>query len=562
MYDLKNSKSFSSSFGSGYFDSLIDYVQTLDKHVQTQAKRNQSELSNLEFAPKSLVSLGPKYPSRPFSYLKELTVDTDNGPLNKEELFNEVSRYFRGAIRPESKHSLFNMVPEPSLEATAAAMLATAYNTNTLMDAFGGEALLVEQQVARRIGHWADWPESMGIACNGGKLTIMYAIKSALSRIDPNSQKAGLPSDVIILCSEGAHYCVEHAASLLGLGSNNCLRVPTNSDGKMHPEALRRILNEQHALGKKVAAIICCGGTTINFNCEDTQEILNIVESYVKHNNLHYKPYLHLDSVIGWLYLSNFGLNNECTPVTVAAPEIRHRVAEVHRRFRGLYGFDSLGVDFHKNGLCPYASSFFIAKDNRFMNELGDGYYHYSNKDFQYGDFRAYRYTFENSRPSQGILSAWINLQKLGRSGYASYLTQLHEARESLTHAIEKHGLFRVLNQSSLGWEVVFEIPFSSDVLALCPSKQDLAMKFMQQCWDRVNAGHDLPLFSIVPEYRVENDPKKTTTAFLLYPMSPRPENEWDEVVKLITAQFHHFQNTALNGEIMFDQVQYEKPIR
>lgn len=37
------------------------------------------------------------------------------------------------------------------MEATAAAWLATAYNTNSLMDAFGGEALLVEQKVARRI---------------------------------------------------------------------------------------------------------------------------------------------------------------------------------------------------------------------------------------------------------------------------------------------------------------------------------------------------------------------------------------------------------------------------
>lgn len=547
---------------SEQMQALIDYVQVLHRHVQQDARISQSMLQELSYAPDALKTAGPKYPAQPFSYFEALEDITDETPVSDAELLNDVARFFRGAVRPESRHFLFNMVPEPTIAATAGAWLATAYNINSLMDAFGGEALLTEQRVARRIGRWAGWEHAMGIACNGGKLTILYAIKSALSRIAPDSPSAGIPGDIVILCSEGAHYCVEHAASLLGVGSFNCVRVASNREGRMCAEALRRTLSEQHDRGRRVAAIICSGGTTINFSCEDTREVLEIAEGFADEKGLKTRPYLHLDSVIGWLYLSLYDAVHEKSVSLISCPQIRDRIAQVHYRLRGLSAFDSMGIDFHKNGLCPYASSFFVSRDRRFMDELGDGSYCYSDRDFKYGHFRAYRYTLENSRPAQGILAAWINLRKLGRQGYADYLIRLHEGRNALTRAIERHGLFHVLNRSSLGWEVVFDIPFDSDVIALASSREALAVSFMEECWARVNAGYDLPLFSIVPGYRIDNDPLNVTTAFLLYPMTQRPDAQWDQIVSLIASQFMDFQMRMRRGQKTTGHSHFSRPIR
>lgn len=540
--------------------ALIGYVRRLDCHVQQYARARQRELPALAIAPRALARPGPKYPASAFAYLEELDRPETEDVVTEVALLDEVARYFSGAIRPQSAHFLFNMVPEPSVEATAAAWLATAYNANSLMDAFGGEALLAEQRVARRIGRWAGWSQAMGVACNGGKLTIMYAIRSALSRIAPTSLRKGLPDDLVILCSEGSHYCVEHAASLLGLGADNCLRVAANNEGRMCANALQNTLDEQHARGRRIAAIICCGGTTINFNCEDTVEVRDIVENFVLRHGLTARPYLHLDSVIGWLYLSLRGTDEAGLVEQVPQIESRLRIAKVLERLRGLERFDSLGVDFHKNGLCPYASSFFIARDRRFMDELGDGDYRYSERDFHYGQFRAYRYTFENSRPCQGILAAWVSLMQSGRKGYAAYLGTLHAARNSLQQAIIRHGLFRVLNQTSLGWEVVFGVPFAEDLIAYS-SEQALAVGFMQACWNRVDAGYDLPLFSIVPDYRINNAPDQVTTGFLLYPMRQRSDREWDETVELIAAQFHLFQD-EFRRQPQASWAAFEKPIR
>ncbi|MEY7870992.1 hypothetical protein [Enterobacter roggenkampii] len=120
----------------------------------------------------------------------------------------------------------------------------------------------------------------------------------------------------------------------------------------------------------------------------------------------------------------------------------------------------------------------------------------------------------------------------------------------------------RVLNYSSLGWEVVFDIPFDPDVVALASSREELAMSFMQECWERVNAGYDLPLFSIVPGYRIENDRNKVTTAFLLYPMQQNHDDEWDETVSLIARQFHDFQTRLRTGEKTLSRTQFVQPIR
>lgn len=562
MSQLQFIEKTSESAGPEKLQALIDYVQIMHRYIQQDSRISQSMLPELSYAPDALKTIGPKYPAQPFSYFEELECPVEETPVSEAVLLNDIARFFRGAVRPESRNFLFNMVPEPDIAATAGAWLATAYNINSLMDAFGGEALLTEQRVARRIGRWAGWEHAMGIACNGGKLTILYAIKSALSRIAPESPSEGVPGDIVILCSEGAHYCVEHAASLLGVGTQNCLRVSSNREGRMCASALRRSLTEQHDRGRRVAAIICSGGTTINFSCEDTHEVLGIAEEFAKEKGLKTRPYLHLDSVIGWLYLSLYDVVSEKSEFLVSCPQIRDRIAQVHYRMRGLNAFDSMGVDFHKNGLCPYASSFFVSRDRRFMDELGDGSYRYSDRDFKYGHFRTYRYTLENSRPAQGILAAWINLRKFGRQGYADYLIRLHEGRNALTRAIELHGLFHVLNRSSLGWEVVFDIPFDSDVIAQASSREELAVSFMEECWARVNAGYDLPLFSIVPEYRIDNDPQNVTTAFLLYPMTQRRDAEWYEIVSLIASQFIDFQMRIRRGQNTNGQSHFSRPIR
>jgi hypothetical protein len=266
-------------------------------------------------------------------------------------------------------------------------------------------------------------------------------------------------------------------------------------------------------------------------------------------------PYLHFDSVIGWLYLAVRGLPGPVVDRVVNDGAGRRRVCEVLARVTALEHFDSLGVDFHKTGMCPYASSFFVGRDRGFMDLLGDGDYSYGDGDFRFGSFRSYRYTLENTRPTHGTLAAWVNLVGLGRSGLGAYLSDLHEGRGGLESALARHGRFTTLNTSSLGWEVVFDIPRPASVRA---GYRDFAVSFMEHCWTRVARGDGLPLFSIVPEYHVDHQPEQSRVAFVLYPMGTREAASWDWVVRSISDALDEFAH----GGVLPVQGGWERPIR
>jgi glutamate/tyrosine decarboxylase-like PLP-dependent enzyme len=536
--------------------AVLKRLGEMDGHLEGVARNAQ--LPRMEPGPKT-VDVFAKFPARDFNYLTELDALETDIPASEEDLLEEVANFFRGAQRPDSPYCLFNMNVLPTVDATAAACLALMRNVNGLMDMFSGESLLVEQKVARTVGRWAGWPGAMGIACNGGKVTMQYALRAAISRAQPQSTRHGIDGRFVVLCSAGAHYSVEHVAASVGIGAENCTRVPLDSSGGMDQQKLREAMEKEYAEGATIAAVVCCGGTIVDFCCDDTAAVRETVDHFARAHALEQTPYLHFDSVIGWLYLAFRGMSPADLEAAVPEQEIQNRIAEVVHRCSALDQFDSLGVDFHKTGLCPATSSFFIAPDRQFMDDLGSGDYSYGERDFEFGNFRAYRYTFENSRPTQAILSAWVNLRHLGRQGLGAYLVSLHRGRIGLEQAIERHGQFTVLNPSNLGWEVLFDIPF--DNFETDSSSDDLAIAFMDHCWKRVREGHELPLFSIVPEYHIDHNPSRSRIAFLLYPMNEHSPEWWDHVITAIATELRRFQEVG-GVDVNLRPTAWERPIR
>lgn len=488
-----------------------------------------------------------KFPGVAFDYLDELESLPENpGPLPTDQLLVEVGHAFRGVQRPESKHCVFNLNVLPAVEASAAACLATVHNVNGLMDAFGGEMLLVEQKIARTLGRWAGWPQAMGISTTGGKATMEYAFRTALSRAAPRSQREGLTGRHVVLCNENAHYSVEHVAALVGIGSANCVRVPSRTDGTMSRGAILDALHRSVDAGSTVVAVAAAGGTTIDFTCDDLHTVADAVDEFVDVRRPDVRPYLHCDAVIGWAYLATSVPDVSTRP----ADAFRQRATTIRRRLKGLARFDSFGADFHKTGLCPYASSFFVAQDHRFMDDLGTGDYHYDIGDFTFGQLRTYRYTSENTRSAAGTLSAWVSLLSLGKQGLMDYMESLHAHRAAGERAIEEHGRFRLLNQHSLGWEIVFDEP------GLRRDAGVTLIDFAEHCWDRVLSGGRLPLISVVPEYVHAG---RARPALLIYPMKPLTVTEWDRTIHLVSDELDRF---LAAGPADRQSVTWEKPIR
>lgn len=530
-------------FDESNFDLLLEKTKIFHDHVNKN-------------------SLNPKFKTNKFSYIKELeNVCIPETGKETEEVFREASEFFDGSMRTQSPYAVFNMVPSPLMDTVAGSTITQLYNTNSLMDSFGGKTILFEQKVARSIGKMVGWDNSHGISCNGGKLTLLYAVKSAISKLEPNSRRDGISNNLVVLTNESSHYCVEHVCSILGIGSSNCIRIKSEDGWKMDTNDLIDIIKIEHEKGNKIAAIICAGGTTINFACDDTNKVFDKVKGYFEQNELDYFPYFHLDSVIGWLWINFIGLTDSQLKDRVKDPHIRSKIKEVVRRIDGVTNFDSFGVDMHKNGLCPYATSMFVCKTRDNFDYLNDGNYEYSNTDFELGNFRAYRYTFENSRSAAGIITSWISMNRLGRVGFQDYLIKLNEFAEIFKSALNSKDKIKVIN-NSLGWEIVFSIPFG-DLQGVCKETyEDIAKAFIQYCWNKANEGEDVPFISIVPEYKIHPE-DNSRTAFLIFPMSLYLDCESiTNIVENLNNCIKDFEKKVLLGEISIGKTYLEKPIR
>lgn len=545
---------------TGWFES----VKLQNEFLKSDESNFNVLLEKLSLLHKSFNKndLNPKFKVEDFSYeniLKD-TIIPEKGK-STEKVFEDLSELFEGSIRTQSPYSLFNMVPSPLIDTIVASTITQLYNTNSLMDTFGGKMLLFEQKVARSIGKLAGWDNSYGISCNGGKLTLLYAVKSAISRFNLKSRHEGIDKNLVILTNESSHYCVEHVCSLLGLGSNQCIRIKSEDGWKMNIDSLLQTIQDEHEKGNKIAAIICSGGTTINFACDDTTRVYENVKSIYEKTNQDYFPYFHLDSVIGWLWLNFLGLNESEWNEKIKDDKIKSKIKEVVNRIQGVSKFDSFGVDMHKDGLCPYATSMFISKTNDNFNYLNDGNYTYGESDYEFGNFRSYRYTFENSRPATGIVTSWISMNRLGKKGFQDYLVKLHSISEKLKEKLNDKGKISVIN-NSLGWEIVFNISFGA-LEAICnQSYENIAKSFIKYCWDEANLGNTIPLISIVPEYKAY-PADINHTAFLIFPMSVyTDDNMICEIVDKLELSIKDFERKVLAGEINIARIEFEKPIR
>lgn len=501
-----------------------------------------SELQPVQDIPFA-TDLGPRFPAFPFSYQFQLNMNSSFPVSNIEDYGNVISCLFRGAVRPESTNFLLNIHPLPDVQGLAAACLAIYYNMDGLMDEYSGEALLVEQQIVREIGSWVGWSNASGTATAGGKLTTLYAIRTALSRASHEYLNTGIPNKTIVIASEGAHYSLRHTLGIVGLGIDNCWTIPMDKNKSMDCSILASTLRRAWEGGYTVAAIICCGGSTVDFHCDNLQEVYDVATEIAREYPAQPRPYFHTDSVIGWQYLAVAALSNIENKSLLMSDDTQTRILQAYKRLEGIKAFDSFGADFHKNGLCPIASSFFVSRDNQFMNDLSleDENCHFDIENL--GQHRPYRYTIENSRTLHGVFSAWIVLTRLGRIGIAKYLVELHSSREAFETAINASTYMETTKSSSLGWEVLFHICTKKNAHSQVIGPA-VTRDFANYCAELVYQGYNIPLFGFVPS---END-----CSLLIYPMRYYSPAEAQEIVKNISTLWTRFCNTAVADRSKF----------
>ena len=456
----------------------------------------------------------------------------ENGKSD-ESVIEEITDAFKGILRWNSHNVAYNVIPTPLLNTVGVNMVTNLYNPNSILDEISGKMPLYEKVIVKYLCDLAgiDHEKADGVSTFGGKSTLIYAIKLGLNNIDQNSTINGVDQNSYVVTGDTNHYSITSVCNLLGIGKNKCIRSKGVGSGKMDLEQLEINLEKIINKGGKIACIIPSGAETINHAIDDIKEISRIRDKLVKKHNLDYKPHIHMDSVNGWVWLFYSGYDFEKNDLNLNS-EILEKIKSNTELMQTVKFADSFSADFHKTGLCPLTSAFFISKDKTKLHSFD------SNKleDYTpdgYGSGMNVKYSIEHSKSSAGITSAYVAVNSLGKSGFQKYLAHLMESGRYIKDYFEAnyHDQFEIVNQNS-GWHVQVIYPkfngFPKTWDELCASDDSVKKSYNEICkkfykfyaFDSKINQSDSPYIGYVQNHW--NDGSLTgVSAFKVYPMSP-----------------------------------------
>jgi aromatic-L-amino-acid decarboxylase len=290
-----------------------------------------------------------------FAALADLPIVPDTTPAATFALFDEpvpedgtpwpaLLERFRRDVVANSFHlpspryfGLMNPTPLPI--AIFGEALAATLNQNVAAWHHSPAATAIEAQVVRWLCRICGLPEgAFGSLTTGGTLANTTGLKIALNERVPDVREsglAGLPERPVFYASAEAHFSIEKSANVLGLGTRDGYRrVPVNRESRADVAALRRMIAEDRAAGRRPFCVVGVAGVTSNGVIDPLDALADVAAEH----GLWY----HVDAAYGAGGLMS---------------------AALRPRYRGIERADSITADPHKWWYLPFPCGAILTRD-------------------------------------------------------------------------------------------------------------------------------------------------------------------------------------------------------
>ncbi len=280
-------------------NALLPYVQRLalkkDKFVE---QHNPEQLSRL------------------------LHLDQEQTPENWEQLFSWIEKYCRYSVDTGHPGFVNRMWAAANLPSVLGEIVTALTNTSACTFESAPVATLMEEYMLEQMLTLVGFDKGEGQMTTGSSNGNMIAMLAARNLALPKVKQQGLNTQagLVALASEDAHYSLDKAANILGIGTNRLAKVPLDSRGRMEPDKLEEMLQETVSRGDRPFFVAATLGTTVRGAYDSLPELLELRNKY--------GFWLHADGAWGG--------------AVVLHPELRARFLS------GIEEVDSFTWDFHK----------------------------------------------------------------------------------------------------------------------------------------------------------------------------------------------------------------------
>lgn len=206
---------------------------------------------------------------------------TDEGS-SYTELLENVESYLNLSVKTSHKQFFNQLFGGQNLPSIMGEMTASITNTSMYTYEMAPLATLMEMELIEKMCDYVGFKNGDGILTPGGSLSNLQAMFCARNRHFPEVIEKGIQGvpKMIAFVSEEAHYSFEKTTNILGLGTDQLIRVKTDEVGRMIPSELERLIKESIKNKEQPFFIGLTTGTTIKGSFDPINEILPIAKKY------------------------------------------------------------------------------------------------------------------------------------------------------------------------------------------------------------------------------------------------------------------------------------------
>jgi aromatic-L-amino-acid decarboxylase len=202
------------------------------------------------------------------------------------ESFDAILKDFRSTILPavtQWNHPGFMAYfgTTGSTPGILAEMLIAAMNTNGLHWITSPAVVELEHVAMGWLREWLGLPpEFFGIIYDTASTSTMHALICAREFALPETREEGYHGKLVVYTSEQSHSSVEKGAMAVGFGQNYVRKVPTDSEFRMRPDALRALIETDLRNGLQPCCIVATIGTTSSTSVDPVAECAKLAEEF------------------------------------------------------------------------------------------------------------------------------------------------------------------------------------------------------------------------------------------------------------------------------------------
>ena len=237
-----------------------------------------------------------------------LRLEDDRGRGDWEELFTWVEQYLAHAVKTGHPGYVNRMWAGANLPSVIGEMIVAVTNTSSCTYETAPVATLMEKYLLRTMLDLVGFEKGAGQMTTGSSNANMIAMMAARNSVCPEAKQRGLfgRRELFAFVNADAHYSMDRAANILGLGTEHLIKIPVDSHGRMRVPILEQRLAEITTSGGVPFFVAATAGTTVRGAYDPLQPLLVLRDRY---------PFwLHVDGAWGGSVLFSDRLRQQYLP--------------------------------------------------------------------------------------------------------------------------------------------------------------------------------------------------------------------------------------------------------